>query len=110
MRRTVFDDMGGYDESLRASDDFELRLQISRKYEIGRVAKSLLRRRILYPSRQPLLQMAMAINIFVSCQFLRNTDPSVERDRHQQDRLHVSIYTRIHFQKSLRSTPRARRQ
>jgi len=46
MRRPAFDEVGGYDESLLAMEDFELNLRISRKYQIGRVPKSLVRRRI----------------------------------------------------------------
>lgn len=46
MRRSVFDEVGGYDESLRAMEDYELNLRIARKYKIGRVPESLLRRRI----------------------------------------------------------------
>ena len=46
MRRYVFDDIGGYDETLAAMEDYELNLRISQKYQIGRVPKSLLYRRI----------------------------------------------------------------
>jgi glycosyltransferase involved in cell wall biosynthesis len=46
MRRSVFDEMGGYDESLVAMEDYELNLRIAREYPIGRVPESLLRRRI----------------------------------------------------------------
>ena len=46
MRRSVFDEMGGYDESLIAMEDYELNLRIAREYPIGRVPQSLLRRRI----------------------------------------------------------------
>lgn len=46
MRRSIFDEVGGYDESLAAMEDYELNLRISQKYQIGRVPKSLLRRRI----------------------------------------------------------------
>jgi glycosyltransferase involved in cell wall biosynthesis len=46
IRRTVFDEAGGYDESLTAMEDYDLNLRISQKHQIGRVAKSLMRRRI----------------------------------------------------------------
>jgi glycosyltransferase involved in cell wall biosynthesis len=46
LRRSVFDEMGGYDESLMAMEDYELNLRIARKYRIGRIPESLLRRRI----------------------------------------------------------------
>lgn len=46
MRRSVFNEVGGYDESLTAMEDYELNLRISQKYQIGRVSRSLLRRRI----------------------------------------------------------------
>jgi len=46
MRRSVFDEMGGYDESLTAMEDYELNLRIARTHQIGRVPESLLRRRI----------------------------------------------------------------
>lgn len=46
MRREAFDTVGGYDESLKAMEDYELNLRISRKYKIGRVPESLVRRRI----------------------------------------------------------------
>lgn len=46
MRRSVFDEIGGYDESLTAMEDYELNLRIARKHQIGRVPQSLLRRRI----------------------------------------------------------------
>lgn len=46
MRREAFDAVGGYDENLAAAEDYELNLRLSRRYEIGRVAESLLRRRI----------------------------------------------------------------
>jgi glycosyltransferase involved in cell wall biosynthesis len=46
MRRSVFDEMDGYDESLTAMEDYELNLRIARKHQIGRVPESLLRRRI----------------------------------------------------------------
>lgn len=46
MRREAFDAVGGYDESLKAMEDYELNLRISRAYKIGRVPESLMRRRI----------------------------------------------------------------
>lgn len=46
IRRDAFDAVGGYDESLMAMEDYELNLRISRKYQIGRVPESLMRRRI----------------------------------------------------------------
>lgn len=46
MRRAAFDTVGGYDTDLVAAEDYELNLRLSRRYQIGRVAESLLRRRM----------------------------------------------------------------
>lgn len=46
MRREAFDAVGGYDENLVAAEDYELNLRLARRYQMGRVAESLLRRRI----------------------------------------------------------------
>jgi glycosyltransferase involved in cell wall biosynthesis len=46
VRRHVFNEAGGYNETLTALEDYELNLRIARKYKIGRIPQSLLRRRI----------------------------------------------------------------
>lgn len=46
MRRNVFDEVNGYDESLSAMEDYDLNLRIGRDHQIGRVPQALLRRRI----------------------------------------------------------------
>jgi glycosyltransferase involved in cell wall biosynthesis len=46
MRRAAFDEVGGYDENLKAMEDYDLNLRLSRKFQIGRVPESLIRRRI----------------------------------------------------------------
>lgn len=46
FRKVALDQVGLYDESLIAMEDYEFNLRFSRKYKIGRVAKSLVRRRI----------------------------------------------------------------
>lgn len=50
LRRSVFDEVGGYDEALTAMEDYELSLRISLKYQIGRVPEILVRRRIHHGS------------------------------------------------------------
>ncbi len=46
MRRSAFDAVGGYDETFKAAEDYELNMRMSRAFQIGRVPDVLLRRRI----------------------------------------------------------------
>ncbi|WP_119718324.1 glycosyltransferase family 2 protein [Cognatilysobacter tabacisoli] len=43
MRREVFDDVGGFDESLRTAEDIDYHLRIARRWPIGVVAEPLVR-------------------------------------------------------------------
>ena len=43
MRREVFDDVGGFDESLRTAEDIEYHLRVARRWQIGVVDQVLVR-------------------------------------------------------------------